>query len=156
MEHIPASHAAKVGMRYPARITAFGIGYIAVDLDLSALAPGRAPWLGATLYFHQTVSADVARALRVVDRFEVVLVVSTPDNTRCVSLPADPDWLTWNGGTVRQLARQVLAAGETALLPILADALEEAGCTERALLARCREPEDDDLYWLVTLLATQE
>ena len=48
------------------------------------------------------------------------------------------------------------ATGETVLMPILADALEEAGCTDATLLAHCREPQDHPDSWAVTLLATQE
>jgi hypothetical protein len=49
-----------------------------------------------------------------------------------------PDWLAWNGGTVADLARAI--DGERAFdrLPILADALEEAGCDNADLLAHCR------------------
>jgi hypothetical protein len=59
----------------------------------------------------------------------------------------DPSWLTWNGGLPVGLAK---AAYENRLLPcgtldsqrlaILADALEEAGCTNVALLAHLRSP----------------
>ena len=54
------------------------------------------------------------------------MIESFSDNL-LVSLPADPAWLTWNNGTVRQLARRIRETGETVLMPILADALEEAG-----------------------------
>ena len=73
-----------------------------------------------------------------------------------VSLPADPAWLTWNNETVRHLARRIRETGETVLLPILADALEEAGCTDAALLAHCRESQDNARSWAVEHLATQE
>ena len=71
------------------------------------------------------------------------------------SLPADPAWLTWNNGTVRHLAQRIRETGETVLMPILADALEEAGCTDAALLDHCRQPQDGP-SWVVELLATQE
>jgi hypothetical protein len=51
-----------------------------------------------------------------------------------------PEWLAWNGGTVPALARAIYAERAFDRLPILADALEEAGCTDAALLAHCRGP----------------
>ncbi len=162
MEHIPAIHAAKVGMRYPARVVGIittGKAWtgLRLELDLSALAPGRSPTLSADLRYAQTVAWTMALALTVGDELSVVLIGVERDILRLsASLPAEPTWLEWNNGTVRQLAQRILDTGETVLLPVLADALEEAGCTEASLLDRCRAPEDEDLNWLVTLLATQE
>jgi hypothetical protein len=45
-----------------------------------------------------------------------------------------PTWLAWEGGTVAQLAQAIYEDGDYARLPILADALEEAGCQEQAVL----------------------
>ena len=50
----------------------------------------------------------------------------------------DPRWLSWNDGTVAKLARAVYDERRFADLPILADALEDAGCTDAAVLAHCR------------------
>jgi hypothetical protein len=50
----------------------------------------------------------------------------------------DPNWLTWGGGAVRKLAQGIYAAGRFQDLPVLADALEEAGCTDEAILSHCR------------------
>jgi hypothetical protein len=50
----------------------------------------------------------------------------------------DPGWLTANGQAVRHLAEAIERDQAFTSLPILADALEEAGCTEPALLAHCR------------------
>lgn len=46
----------------------------------------------------------------------------------------------WRTGTVMSLARQIREIGDFAALPILADALEEAGCTDEVLLGHCRGP----------------
>jgi hypothetical protein len=157
MEHIPAIHAAKVGMRFPARVTMPFFGGATLSIDLSAIAPGRDPRLWATLYVHMTVARATAEALTADDRLEVVLITNSQhDDGRCVSLPAPYDWLTWNGGTVRALAQRIRDTNDEALYPILADALEDAGCTEAELLARCRDPHGDSLTWLGVLLATQE
>jgi hypothetical protein len=52
----------------------------------------------------------------------------------------DPAWLRWNGGTVVQLAAAIYDERRFQDLPILADALEEAGCTDAHLLDHCRQP----------------
>jgi hypothetical protein len=49
----------------------------------------------------------------------------------------DPSWLTWNEGIVPKLARSI-EEGRFEALPVLADALEEAGCDCTALLDHCR------------------
>jgi carbon storage regulator CsrA len=50
----------------------------------------------------------------------------------------DSAWLTWQDGTVFRLARAIAEEGDYAALPILADALEEAGCADAAILKHCR------------------
>ena len=52
----------------------------------------------------------------------------------------EPAWLAWNGGTVPQLAQAIYEERAFDRLPILADALEEAGCTDAEILRHCREP----------------
>src|SRR3712207_6197149 len=52
----------------------------------------------------------------------------------------DPAWLLWNDGCVPRLARMIDEEGRFEALPILADALEEAGCRDADLLAHCRAP----------------
>jgi hypothetical protein len=51
-----------------------------------------------------------------------------------------PGWLTWNGGTAPRLAQAIYDERAFDRLPILADALEEAGCAEPALLEHLRGP----------------
>jgi hypothetical protein len=50
----------------------------------------------------------------------------------------DPAWLTWNDGAVSKMAQTIYAERRFADLPILADALEEAGCDEADILSHCR------------------
>jgi hypothetical protein len=52
----------------------------------------------------------------------------------------EPAWLAWNDGTVRQLAESIYDERAFDRLPLLADALEEAGCDNAAMLAHCRGP----------------
>jgi hypothetical protein len=51
-----------------------------------------------------------------------------------------PAWLSWNHGTVPAIARHIYDDRAFHDLPILADALEDAGCTNADLLDHCRGP----------------
>ena len=68
------------------------------------------------------------------------------DLLRCVfgnpfrPMTIDRNWRTWNHGTVPKLAQAMYDERAFDRLPILADALEDAGCTEVELLAHCRGP----------------
>jgi hypothetical protein len=52
----------------------------------------------------------------------------------------DPAWLRWNDGTIPKIARGIYEERAFDRLPILHDALVDAGCDDEALLAHCREP----------------
>jgi hypothetical protein len=52
----------------------------------------------------------------------------------------DSIWLEWQGGLVLDAARGIYEGRRFEELPILADALEEAGCTDAGLLAHLRGP----------------
>jgi hypothetical protein len=52
----------------------------------------------------------------------------------------DPDWLAWHDGTVPKLAQSIYDDRRFDLLPILADALQEAGCTNNEILQHCHSP----------------
>jgi hypothetical protein len=47
-------------------------------------------------------------------------------------------WLSWDGGIVKQLAQGIYEEQAFDRMPILADALEEAGCENAIVLAHCR------------------
>ncbi len=49
----------------------------------------------------------------------------------------DPEWRT---STVLAIAKQVDEVGDFSALPILADALQDAGCTDPRILDHCRGP----------------
>ncbi len=66
---------------------------------------------------------------------------------------ADPAWQTWHAGTIPRLAEGIYQERAFDRLPVLADALEEAGCADPAILAHCREPgEHVRGCWVVDLL----
>lgn len=55
-------------------------------------------------------------------------------------VPIDSGWMSWNSGRVPVLARTIYAGRQFYRLPLLADALEEAGCCEASILGHCRTP----------------
>ena len=72
-------------------------------------------------------------------------------------LPLDPRWLAWNDGAVRKMAQVIYDDRAFDRLPILADALEDAGCDNAAILSHCRGPgEHVRGCWVVDLLLGKE
>jgi hypothetical protein len=68
----------------------------------------------------------------------------------------DPAWLTWNGGTVPRIAEGIYEKRAFDRMAILADALEEAGCTDADILGHCRGPGDHVRgCWLVDALLSK-
>jgi hypothetical protein len=63
-------------------------------------------------------------------------------------------WLAWNDGTARTLAETIRHQHRPDLFPILADALEDAGCTNADVLRSCRtgDPAVDGVWVLQVLL----
>jgi hypothetical protein len=68
------------------------------------------------------------------------------------SIPAAA--LAWNDGCVVKLARAIYDEGTFDRLPVLGDALEEAGVTDEAILGHCRDSTDVHVRgcWLLDLL----
>jgi hypothetical protein len=54
--------------------------------------------------------------------------------------PADHSWQSWGRRTIPNLAQVIYDEREFDRLPILADAVEEAGCSDAAMLAHLRGP----------------
>ena len=64
-----------------------------------------------------------------------------------------PTCLAWNDGTVRKIAQAIYDDRAFDRLPILADALEDAGCDDADILAHCRSGgEHVRGCWVVDLL----
>jgi hypothetical protein len=53
----------------------------------------------------------------------------------------EPAWLEWSDGTVRRLAETIYDEQRWLDMPVLGDALEEAGCRVEAVLEHCRSLE---------------
>jgi hypothetical protein len=64
-------------------------------------------------------------------------VIGSPFRTPA---PLAIDWLRWNSRTVQKLARAIYDECRFEEVPVLADALEDAGCADADLLNHLREP----------------
>jgi hypothetical protein len=73
----------------------------------------------------------------------------------------DPAILAWKDRTIPKLAQAIFDERiardgkiDDPSLAVLADALEEAGCADAAILNTCRQPKDphDTIFWMVDLL----
>jgi hypothetical protein len=66
-------------------------------------------------------------------------------------------WLAWKRGKLVRLADQIYKERAFNRLPTLADALEEAGCTNPDMLNHCRQPSEHVRgCWVVDLLLGKE
>jgi hypothetical protein len=69
----------------------------------------------------------------------------------------DPAWLAWGRATIPSLATAIYEERRWEDLPVLADALEEAGCTNAEVLSHCRGPGPHARgCWLVDALLGKE
>jgi hypothetical protein len=65
----------------------------------------------------------------------------------------DRSWLCWRGGTVPKLAQAISQERRWEDLPFLADALEDADCTDQEILNHCRQAKGHVRgCWVVDLL----
>jgi hypothetical protein len=53
----------------------------------------------------------------------------------------DPDWFTWNNANIPNLAKMIYDKRAFDRMPVLADALKDAGCNDEPMLDHCRQPE---------------
>jgi anti-anti-sigma regulatory factor len=143
------------------------VGPRCLYLDCSRVEFGSAVWLSHLLRLYRAVwvqggkilvcgvpgpLGDVLAATRL-DEVTGVRKQEVPGGR--LRLP-EPSWLAWNGGTVPRLVRAIGSEGAFDRMPVLADALEEAGCTDADILGHCRSggPHLPDC-WVLGLLAAE-
>jgi hypothetical protein len=69
----------------------------------------------------------------------------------------DPAWLRWNDGMVGKIAQAIYDERAFDRMPILADALEDAGCDSTDILDHCRRPNVHVRgCWVIDLLLGKE
>jgi hypothetical protein len=103
-----------------ARQAAVGLAHFGHPLPATAVDP-RTSWLAGRA---------AARAFQA----DIVRDIFPPPG---VTVTLDPEWRT---SAVLDLARTMDATGDFFAVPILADALEDAGCTDGLILDQCRHP----------------
>jgi hypothetical protein len=118
----------------------------AVQAALAASEMKRAPLVDGNLPLDPLESQGQANLLR-------CIIGPLPFR----SVATDPLWLTGNDGTVVNLAQGIYEERAFDRLPVLADALEDAGCHNADILAHCRQPgEHVRGCWVVDLLLGKE
>jgi hypothetical protein len=104
---------------------------------VTALSMGTSAWLARKRAEHK------AQCELLLDIFGKPASTASPN----------PAWLTWNDGALRKMAQPIYDERDFGRLPILADALEDAGCADAAILAHCRTPgEHVRGCWVIDLL----
>jgi hypothetical protein len=72
-------------------------------------------------------------------------------------ITVNPTWLSWHGGLLVSMAQKMYDSRDFTGLPILADALEKAGCDDTDILGHCRGPGPHVRgCWVVDLLLGKE
>ncbi len=75
------------------------------------------------------------------------------DGLPLVQVAINPTWLEWNNRCVAKFVEGIQEYRTFADLPVLADALEEAGCDNANVLAHCRlRGEHTHACWVVAAL----
>ncbi len=106
---------------------------------LNETNPERAVESARELLIRHIDRLQEARTRRYPVRRSVEEGLHDVDGSPLYEVEFDPGWLAWNNGTVCKLADAVLAWRAFSELPILADALEDAGCTDGRVLRHLRE-----------------
>jgi hypothetical protein len=128
----------------PARERSFWVARFGVSFDpdsmsfaASGIAGSRASQTNGMTREDPDDSEAVRLATRTEARLHSDLLREIFDNPFRPSA-IDPAWLTWEGGTVPKLAKAIYQGKDFDRLPIFGDALEEAGCSDPAILDHCR------------------
>lgn len=103
----------------------------------------------------ETIAAiETIRRLHTLDAVELVReIFGNPFRPAVI----DPCWLDWKKGKIPRMAHVIYRKRCFRNLPLLADALEEAGCSDSAILTHCRAPVDHARgCWVVDLLLRME
>jgi hypothetical protein len=111
---------------------------------------------GSFFEFVRVVLARVEECREDDEEEETTGPIFHPYTLRMKTAPSETEvfsWLAFNNNTARDLAFSIHDRGQTDAFPILADALEEAGCTNADLLDSCCTGDPDiDGAWVLQVL----
>ncbi len=102
---------------------------------------GEDGWEAAEMAWGVSASAwgyiyELAEGVR--DRDRAVALIRDVFGNPFRPVSVDPGWFLFNNGVVGTLARAFYDERDPSRLPVLADALEDAGCPDADVLAHCR------------------
>jgi hypothetical protein len=132
--HVRLGHLQVAGLRQSRRVERHAAVPGIYEYFLYLLVTGRIARL--TEILGREVDAELearSPALAAAER--------SPHDSSGMPLPMpliDPDWMAWNGGCVRAIAEGIRTRRAFDGMPILADALQDAGCDDPVLLDHCR------------------
>lgn len=151
--HVRLDHLQVAGLRPDARFARHAAVPGIYEYFLYLLVTGQTARLTDVL--GRVVDAEKEARSPVVAAFE-----RSPRDASGMPLPIpaiEQDWLVWNGGCVRAIAEGIRTRRAFDGMPILADALQDAGCEEEAILNHCRAHADHTAHcWVLRLLTESE
>jgi hypothetical protein len=122
--------------RAPAAVLAHALIELARMTAEARAKAGESVWTLADARRVAAAATDYCAARAVGDA-----LVRAFDPAGCLRRPAAVVWKTsWLTSEVVALARVIAGTGRPDLLPILADALQDAGCNDPSVLGHCRGP----------------
>ena len=132
--------------------------YVPAPQYLHANGAALAITYSSALAAAETASAEIAALVGEGERpAQAVLLRDIFGNPFRPAPAKAPGWLHWNDGAVPKLAKAVYEQRAFHHLPTLADALEEAGCSDSGLIGHCRQPgEHVRGCWAVDLVLGKE
>ena len=149
LEHVRLDHLQVAGLRPQARFTRHAAVPGIYEYFLYLLVTGQTARL--TDLLGRMVDAEKEARSPALAAAE-----SGPRDATGMPLPLpliDPAWLTWNGGCVREIAEGIRQRRAFDGMPILADALQDAGCENDLILVHCRAHADHTANcWVLRLL----
>ena len=129
---------------------------------LTGASSGRRPISGAGHYVQNAVAWQLApappqllerEAARQAEARRQWLMVKDIFGYPFRPVAVSASWLSRNDGAVRNLAKVIYDERSFEPMPLLADALEDAGCNNAAILCHCRRPgEHVRGCWVIDLL----
>ena len=108
-----------------------------------------APWGTFQVFQHSSAAVSRAEQMGI-----LACVFGVPHRLRRIQITLDPSWLT---PAVVALAAQMYESRDFGAMPILADALQDAGCDSADVLDHCRGPGPHVRgCWVVDLILGKE
>jgi len=133
-ELMAAAEASRCSYLYPARLAECPKHALTIAYSIACQATGAAPALSDTEMFKH---GPTWRAVRQAERAKQAGIIRDIFGNPFRPVTVAPAWLT---ATVVSLATAIYDERDFDRLPILADALEDAGCTNGEILSHCRQP----------------